>query len=187
MRRMGSTALVLLALGSGVGCVGNGFERVEEQPAGIEINQVASGMASKSYASHVSDRYDAPYETVWAAATRVARRIQQMGVEPALRLDPTRGEIVVRENRVIRQGGGDYDPDDLRLEGWIDEFLFQVTALSPDRTKVTVARTVRGIPRFRICAYTLGACSKGYEPEVSNGKIEDWILTQIEDDLAQHR
>ena len=81
----------------------------------------------------------------------------------------------------------DYDPDELRLRGWIDEFRFQVTALSADRTKVTVARTVRGIPGFWICPYTLAACGKGYEPEVSNGKLEDWILTQIEDDLARHR
>jgi hypothetical protein len=88
---------------------------------------------------------------------------------------------------VTRQDGSDFDPDDLRLRGWIDEFVFQVTALSANRTKVTVARTVRGIAAFRLCPYTLAACTKGYEPEVSNGKIEDWILTRIEDDLAQHR
>jgi hypothetical protein len=187
VRWVGVCALVLVALACAAGCAGEGFKRVEEQPVGIEINEVASGRASKSYASHVSDRYDAPYEAVWAAATRVARRVEQMGVRPVLRLDSTRGEIVVRENRVTRQDGSDYDPDDLRLEGWIDEFLFQVTALSADRTKVTVARTVRGIPRFRICPYTLAACARGYEPEVSNGMIEDWILTQIEDDLARHR
>lgn len=187
MRQLGIAAWIFLSLGPLAGCAADHFERVEEQPVGIEISDVASGMATRSYASHVSDRYNAPYATVWAAALRVARRVELMGSKPVLRVDPARGEIAIRENRVVRPDGGDYDPDDLRLRGWIDEFLFQVTALSADRTKVTVARTVRGITAFRLCPYTLAACSSGYEPEVSNGKIEDWILTQIEDDLGQHR
>ena len=187
MRRIGSAALFFLTLGSLAGCGGDQFERVEQRPEGIQIDDVASGWASQSHTSHVSDRYNAPYATVWAATLRVAQRVEQLGVKPALRLDPARGEIAVRESRLMNQAETDYDPDELRLRGWIDEFRFQVTALSADQTKVTVARTVRGIPSFRICPYTLAACDKGYEPEVSNGKLEDWILTQIEDDLAQHR
>jgi len=187
MRWIAIASLVLLSLGTRTGCAGDQFERVEQRPEGIQINDVASGWATRSYASEVSDRYDAPYAVVWDATLRMARRVENLGVKPALRLDPARGEIAVRESRLMNPAETDYEPDELRLRGWIDEFRFQVTALSADQTKVTVARTVRGIPSFRICPYTLAACGKGYEPEVSNGKLEDWILTQIEDDLGQHR
>ena len=187
MKRIGIVALFSFSLGTQAGCAGDQFERVEQRPEGIQINDVASGWATRSYASQVSDRYDAPYAVVWTATLVVAKRVEQLGVKPAMRLDPAQGEIAVRESRLMNPAETDYDPDELRLRGWIDEFRFQVTALSADQTKVTVARTVRGIPGFRICPYTLAACGKGYEPEVSNGKLEDWILTQIEDDLARHR
>jgi hypothetical protein len=168
------------------GCASDQFERVQEMPEGIQIDAVASGWTNRSYASQVSDRYGAPYATVWAATLRVAKRVKQMGVKPAMILDPVHGQIQIRESRMMSQDA-DYDPDGLRLRGWIDEFRFQVTVVSGDRTKVTVSRTVRGIPSFRICAYVMAACGGGYEPEVSNGKVEDWILTQIEDDLAQRQ
>lgn len=176
--------LTLSCLG---GCAGDQFERVEERPEGIQIDDVASGWASRSHASQVTDRYDAPYAAVWASTLRVAKQVEAMGVKPAVLVDPARGQIQVRESRVINQEDTDYDPDELRLRAWIDEFRFQVTALSDDRTKVTVSRTVRGIPGFRICAFVVAACGGGYEPEVSNGRIEDWILTQIDDDLPQRR
>jgi len=50
---------------------------------------------------------------------------------------------------------------------------------------VTVSRTVLGVPRFRFCLYVVAMCEIGtYEPEVSNGQIENWVLTQITDQLT---
>ena len=78
----------------------------------------------------------------------------------------------------------EYNPDAERIEGWKDEFLIKVEALDSNRTKVTVSRKVVGIPSFRLCGDDLVQCGSLYEPEVYNAKIEDWILTKIEDDLA---
>ncbi len=185
MRGIRRTAWLCLGAAALAGCAGEQFERVEERPEGIQIEDIASGVVSRSHASEVTDRYDASYAVVWDSTVRVARRVEALGVEPVLRLDPAHGHISLRESHVMSQEETDYDPDQLRLRGWIDEFQFQVTALSNDRTKVTVSRTVRGIPGFRLCAYVLSSCGNLFEPEVSNGKIEDWILTQIEDGLAQ--
>jgi hypothetical protein len=75
-----------------------------------------------------------------------------------------------------------------RLAGWKDEFLIQVIAISERRTTVTVSRTVLALPRFRFCIYVAAMCERGtYEPEVSNGRIENWVLTQITDELERNR
>lgn len=173
-------------LGAG-GCASESFHRVEALPEGIQINSVASGFANKSHTSHVSDRYAAPYADVWAATLRVANRVKHQGIKPVMVVDQARGEIKLRETHEMRNTDQEYDPDELRLRGWVDEFQFQVIALDAGRTKVMVARTVRGIPAFQVCGFVIAACQSGLEPEVSNGHMEDWILTQIEDDLARNR
>jgi len=176
-------ALMCAGLAAASGCASEEFHRVETLPEGIQINDVASGMAKTSHTSHVSDRYDAPYADVWAATLRVANRLKHQGVKPVMLVDQARGEIKLRETHII--SNEEFDPDELRLRGWVDEFQFQVTALQDGRSKVMVARTVQGIPAFRVCGFVIDACDSGLEPEVSNGHMEDWILTQIEDDLAR--
>lgn len=188
---MMKTILVLLLAGTGLiaagGCSDEKFHRVEQQPEGMQIDPVASGMTNKSHTSHVTDRYNASYADVWAATLRVANRVKQQGVKPVMLADQAKGEIKLRETRLMQRTDEEFDPDELRLRGWVEEFVFQVAAMSNGRCKVTVSRTVRGIPAFRVCGFVQAACASGLEPEVSNGHMEDWILTQIEDDLARPR
>lgn len=187
MRRVLIPVLLCAGLVGAGGCGSESFHRTETQPQGMQIDAMASGLANTSHTSHVSDRYSAPYANVWEATLRVANRVKQQGVKPVLLADQTRGEIKLRESHVMRNTDQEFDPDELRLRGWVDEFQFQVGALPDGRTKVTVSRTVRGIPAFLVCGFVIAACQKGLEPEVSNGHMEDWILTQIEDDLARQR
>ena len=180
-------ALMCVGLAAASGCASEEFHRVETLPEGIQIDSMASGMTNKSHTSHVSDRYAAPYADVWAATVRVANRVKQQGVKPVMLVDQARGEIKLRETHVMTNTDQEFDPDELRLRGWVDEFQFTVTAMDDGRSKVMVARTVRGIPAFLVCGFVIAACQGGLEPEVSNGHMEDWILTQIEDDLARSR
>jgi len=182
---LGRLAICLCLVGVS-GCVSEQFERVEKLPEGMQVDALASGLSNRTHTSHISDRYAAPFAEVWESTLRVANRVKQQGVKPVLLADRAHGEIKLRETHVVPSTDEGYNPDELRLRGWVDEFRFQVTALSDTRTKVMVARTVRGIPAFRVCGFVQAACQGGLEPEVSNGHMEDWILTQIEDDLARH-
>ena len=159
------------------------FERVEEYPEGIQVDSAASAWSNKLHSSNVSDRYPAGYEKVWAATKRVAQHFENLHGKPVMRIDEKQGRIELRDTHRVDRSK-EYNPDALRIQGWKDEFLIKVEALDPNRTKVTVSRTVVGIPAFRICEDVLVSCGALYEPEVSNTRIEDWILTKIEDDLA---
>ena len=160
------------------------FERVEKYPEGMQIDSTASAFSSdKLHTTRVSDRYPAGYNEVWAATKRVARHFEKLYGEQVVKIDEKDGRIEMRGKHRVNKTK-EYNPDAERIEGWKDEFLIKVVALDPTRTKVTVSRTVVGIPSFRICPDDLVQCGGLYEPEVSNAKIEDWILTKIEDDLA---
>lgn len=159
------------------------FERVEEYPEGIQVDSVASALSNKLHTTNVSDRYAAGYDEVWAATKRVAHHFEKLHGKPVMRIEEKDGTIELRQTHRMDKTKG-YNPDAERIEGWKDEFLIKVEALNSTRTKVTVSRKVVGIPSFRLCGDDLVQCGALYEPEVSNAKIEDWILTKIEDDLA---
>jgi len=159
------------------------FERVEEYPEGIQIDSMASALSNKLHTTNVSDRYAAGYDEVWAATKRVAHHFEKLHGKPVMRIEEKDGTIELRDTHRVDKTKG-YNPDAERIEGWKDEFLIKVEALNSTRTKVTVSRKVVGIPSFRLCGDDLVQCGALYEPEVSNVKIEDWILTKIEDDLA---
>src|SRR5579885_1620923 len=92
-----TAGVVLIWAGWLAGCAGGGFERVEQLPEGIQIDELASGWATRSHASSVTDRYDAPYPKVWAAAQRVAKAVEQLGVKPVMLSDAALGQIKIRE------------------------------------------------------------------------------------------
>lgn len=66
----------------------------------------------------------------------------------------------------------------------MDEFLMEVTALSDTQTKVSVARKV-----VEKQVVTRAGGARGVEwnwkTQWSNGQIENWLHTQIEDGLAR--
>ena len=159
------------------------FERVEEYPEGMQIDPAKSAWTNKLQTTTVSDQYHAGYDTVWAATKRVAHHFEKLHGKPVMQIDENNGSIELRDTHRVNRSK-EYNPDAERIEGWKDEFLIKVEALATNRTKVTVSRKVVGIPSFRLCGDDLVQCGALYEPEVSNAKIEEWILTKIEDDLA---
>ena len=159
------------------------FERVEEYPEGMQIDTAKSAFSNKLQTTTVSDRYSANSDAVWAATKRVAHHFEKLHGKPVMRINENNRSIELRDIHKVDRSKG-YNPDAERIEGWKDEFLIKVVALDGNRTQVTVSRKVVGIPSFRLCGDDLVQCGSLYEPEVSNAKIEEWILTKIEDDLA---
>ncbi|MDX1411678.1 MAG: hypothetical protein R3351_05945, partial [Nitrospirales bacterium] len=159
------------------------FERVEEYPEGMQIDTAKSAFSNKLQTTTVSDRYPAGFDAVWAATKRVAHHFEKLHGKPVMRIDENNRSIELRDIHKVDRSKG-YNPDAERIEGWKDEFLIKVVALDSNQTQVTVSRKVVGIPSFRLCGDDLVQCGSLYEPEVSNAKIEEWILTKIEDDLA---
>jgi hypothetical protein len=151
---------------------------------------------NRIHPSTVSEQFDARYAEVWQAAKMVARRLERRVEKAETVIDEEAGKIqITDEHKVIQDVTSDTGnrgsirrPGGPRLTGWKDEFLIQVIAISEGRTTVTVSRAVLGIRRFRFCLYVAALCERGtYEPEVSNGQIENWVLTQIADELERKR
>lgn len=191
IRRMTrAVALGTISMGWLTACVTDpSFERVEAFPKGPQVNQAASAFSGGVHTSHISDRYAAPYEVVWDAAKRVIERVEQTGIRPTATFDHEKGVILLTEDHREDEAKTMDNPDTLRIKGWMDEFRIEVITLSSTQTKVIVSRKVLGIPIDRLCLNSPSVCRArtNYEPEVSNGRIEDWILTQIEDDVAKRR
>ena len=163
------------------------FRRVEQAPAGMQINELGSATATQLRRSRVSNRYAASYEAVWDAAGRVVPKLEQLGELPVTRYDKPQGRIEVRETHTMRQDGPESTVEDLAFRGWKDDFVIEIRRVSDTVTKVTVHRTVLGIPGFRACRAHRGCVRprRAYEPEESNGEIEEWFLTQVEEELKK--
>ena len=172
------------------------FERVEHFPSGIQIDTFASAWMNSIHPSQVSEQFDARYAEVWQAAKIVAGRLERRVERAETIVDEEAGRIqITDDNEVIQDVTSDAGhqgnlrrPGESRLTGWKDEYQIQVIAISDRRTTVTVSRAVLALPRFRFCFYVAAMCKRGtYEAEVSNGQIENWVLTQITDELARER
>lgn len=167
------------------------FERVEAYPGGLQIDELASAYLNKEKPSHVTLNVEAPYEQTWDAARKVAHQLKQIdsASESTVTIDSDSGRIHIEQVHIpeevaaVRAAGGPYPKNEVtyRLREWVSEFYIELTKVSPTNTKVTVSRDVLGVPSMRICAGTLGACRGMYEPEISNGRVENWVLTQLQD------
>ena len=158
------------------------YERVEEFPEGMQIDTTQSALAEKLQKTNVSKQYPAEFKIVWDVTTKVAKGFKERDGELTLNID--------EKNRTIHLYGihrpdktKGYPADVVRMKAWKDQFRITVEALDKTRTNVSVSRTVVGIPYFRLCREALVDCGSFYEPEVSNAKIEQWILTQIDENL----
>jgi hypothetical protein len=163
------------------------YHRVEQAPKGIQIDDLASARSGTPHRSRISNRYPAPYEQVWQAALAVVPKLEQLGELPVSKSDKATGRIEVRETHRTDQGEPQRSAEELAFRGWKDDFLIEIQALSADETQITVRRTVLGIPGFRACRGHRGCLHprRGYEPEESNGEIEEWFLTQVENELGR--
>ena len=165
---------LIVCFGSVTGCLGAGhFTRVDEFPEGVQKDYMTSAfLSSLELSNSVETAYDAPYEKVWAAAKRVAERLDKIGSRPIIGVDEKNGRI---QNGNIgtasRLGVG--------TGAWRDQFLTEVTTISANQTKVTVQRKVVAT----ILKRRASGSHREWRSQKSNGQIESWVLTQIENEL----
>lgn len=158
--------------------IGSSSERVEEFPEGKQVNTLIGGFFGGLKDVNVETRvFDAPYDKVWSAAKLTADKLDKIGKRPLVLVDEKNGRIsngVITQNALIGLGGG----------AWTDQFQIEVTSVSDNKTKVDVARKV--VEKQMV---TLAGARRGIEgqwkSQWSNGNIEKWILTQIEDQIKK--
>lgn len=158
------------------------YERVEEFPDGMQVDATQSALAEKLHTTNVSKQYPADIKIVWDVTTKVAKGFKERDGELRLDIDEKNRTIHLHGTHRTDKTKGN-SADVARIKGWKDQFRITVESLDKTRTNVSVSRTVVGIPYFRLCREALVDCGSFYEPEVSNAKIEQWILTQIDEHL----
>lgn len=170
------------------------FEREEVYPGGLQIDDLASAYLNEEKPSHVVLDVEAPFEETWNAAKQVARRFDQLEAraESTVTIDAASGRIRIEQVHAPEElaaaraagGAGVRTGVGSRFREWISELSIELTRVSPTDTKVTVSRVVLGVPSIRICVGTISVCRGMYEPEISNGRVENWVLTQLKDLLT---
>lgn len=160
-------------------CAGAGqFVRVDQFPEGEQINFMASAILSGTKDVNVVERiYAAPYEKAWTAVKGAAERFAKTGKRSIAGIDEKNGRIqngAITQDALVGLGTGN----------WRDEFVMEATALSNNQTKVSVVRKV--VELELISGSTVfKAADRRWKTQWSNGQIESWLHTQIEDELAK--
>ena len=161
------------------------YHRVEEFPEGMNTDLWASATHQRLHTPHVSNRYQASYSEVWDATIRVARRFEKHYGKPILRINPQKGSIHFSDTNLFDRKEMSTNVEAERLQGWKEQVKIKVRTVKKDLIKVTVYRTVEGMVYFGLNPVAAVRNYRKYlEPEISNGELEDWFLTKIEDDLA---
>jgi hypothetical protein len=110
------------------------------------------------------------YDEVWSAAKRAAEEFSRIGKRP-INIEHDKGRI---SNSNIEDARNRESA--LIQTTWVDEIVTEVTQIDENHTKVAVSRKV-----FEI--QTDARKNKVWANVASNGKVERWILTQIEDEI----
>ncbi len=156
----------------------SGFLRVEQLPEGEQTKPVFGEFAPDvRNVTMVQWIYDAPFSTVWNACNAVAGRFEKIGKRPIVKItkvDDTMGRI---QNGEVT-GGGAGRPE---AGVWADEFVLEATSVSPERTRVTVSRSIATHDESTWPGETV------WQTRWSNGRIEWWLLTKIGDEIVQVR
>ena len=158
------------------------YERVEGFPEGMQVDTTQSALADNLEPTKISKQFPAELRIVWDVTKKVARGFKEREGELTLEIDEKQRSIHLSGTHRADETKG-YSADVVRIRGWKDQFHITVEALDRSRTNVTVSRTVVGIPYFRLCREALVDCGSFYEPEVSNAKIEQWILSEVDKNL----
>ncbi len=179
-----SIIVIVFALIQGCATLGNisGVEtssaRVEQFPKGEQVNTLIGGFFSGLKDVNVETRvFDTPYDKVWSAAKLTADKLDKIGKRPLVLIDEKNGRIsngVITQNALIGFGGG----------AWADQFQIEVTSISDNKIKVDVARKVVE-KEFVTLAGARRGIEGNWKSQWSNGNIEKWILTQIEDQIKK--
>ena len=168
-----------------------GYHRVEEFPEGMNTDQFASATHTRLHTTKVSNRYQASYSDVWEATIRVARKFEKHYGKPILHINEKKGSVHFSDTNLFDRKKMPDNVETERLRGWKEQVSIKVRATKKDLTKVTVFRTVEGMVYFSPGQSATGIGVRTYrkylEPEISNGELEDWFLTKIEDDVASSK
>lgn len=167
--RKTTALLFLLVLAFSISASGEDkhFKRIEKFPAGEQTRSIIGSFLSglKDY-NVVQYTFDAPYETVWAAVKRAARSFAKVGGRPVVAIDEDSGRVQngrINENAMLGMGPG----------AWLDEFIIEASKIGA-KTKVAVSRKV-------IQKEFTG--ERPIKTQFSNSNIENYLLTQIEDEI----
>jgi hypothetical protein len=144
------------------------FKRVEEFPEGEQIKSVIgsffAGLKDVNAVDHV---FAEPLDKVWPAVKRVAHNFAKNGGRTVTGINEDINLIQngnISQDAMIGMGSG----------AWMDQIQMKATAIG-DQTKIEVSRKVvqREFTKTR-----------EWKTQWSNGKIERYLLTRIEDDLS---
>ena len=164
------------------------FHRVEEFPEGMNTDQLASATHTRLHTTHVSNRYQAGFDEVWDATVQVAKNFEKHYGQPILHINKKKKSIYFSETNLFDRKKMPNNIETERLRGWKEQVKIKVRSIKAKLTKVTVYRTVEGMVYYTPGTAAIGFGVRSYqdflEPEISNGEIEDWFLTKIEDQVA---
>ena len=139
------------------------FDRVESFPTGANTSVLGSLLGGQGVTEY---DFDASLERVWGALQHATSSPEMTMLRPIVSVDQQRHSVqngsLARMALDEKERGGDF----------VDEFHTQATKVSDTQTRVTISRELRRQIRGRW----------GYEK--TNGKIERWILSRIEDELC---
>lgn len=151
----------------------------------MNTNLWASATHQRLHTSHVSNRYRASYSEVWEATIRAARAFEKHYGKPIIHIDPKKGSIHFSDTNLFDRTKMRNNVETERLQGWKEQIKMKVRKIKKGLIKVTVYRTVEGMVYFGLNPVAAVRDYRKYlEPEISNGELEDWFLTQIEDEVT---
>ena len=150
--------------------------RVDTFPKGEQTNILIGGLMGGLKDVNVVERvYPTPYAKVWATVKQVAEHFDKVGGRPLVAIDEKNGRIQngrISENSLIGIGS----------TAWTDEFLMEVTAVSPTQTRVAIARKV--VEKEIVTRAGSRKTVEGrWKSQWSNSQIENWLHTQIEQNV----
>jgi hypothetical protein len=133
-------------------------------PDGSQISRGANILHRPSDGNSTSYVFDAPYDKIWAAVHRVSEELTRIGQYP---LRDEKEGILTNSNfdSVLKSQLG------VVRGAWISDLRTEALAVSKDKTKVKITR--------RVWEYL----NTQWIPSNSNGRVERWMLTRIEDEL----
>jgi hypothetical protein len=155
-----------------------GFLRVEQLPEGAQANMVFGQFAADvRNVTTVQWIYGVSFSIAWDACNAAAGRFDKTGKRPVVKVT----RIDENSGRIQNGQAGEDARDRPAADTWADEFIIEADSVSPERTRVIVSR--------RIVWYDgiTGPGEMSWQTHWSNGKIEWWLLTRIQDEINEIR
>lgn len=145
--------------------------RIEQLPKGDQTKFLKAFFAMSPVEPEAYERkFSAPFKNVFSVMKIVAKKFEKEGKRKVVTVDAESGKI---QNGTITQD----KTVGLRSGSMLDEITMEATSIDKVSTNVSVTR--------RVVVYKYESGNRYWATEYSNGNIESWILTQIEDGLLK--